>query len=97
MPSKDILLRWTLFALDCLNEIYEYIFVKEKSPDAAKVVIDKIFQKVEQLKNFPESGQQEPLLNEIGQDSRYLLEFSYKIIYEFHQEDRIIIITDVSY
>jgi len=34
-------------------------------------------------------------LKEIGQDSRFLVEASYKIIYEYHPGHRAIIVTDV--
>jgi len=47
------------------------------------------------LEKFPESGQTEPLLTAIGQESRYLIEFSYKIIYEYHKANSMVIVTDI--
>ncbi len=46
---------------------------------------------VEHLAAFPESGQVEPLLK--MQNSRYIIEGNYKIIYQF--DDKNILITDV--
>jgi plasmid stabilization system protein ParE len=43
--------------------------------------------------DFPESGQIEKRLSKLNQNSRYLVESSYKIIYQF-QEGKVII-TDV--
>ena len=95
MQGKEITLDWTPFALSCLNEIHDHITYKEKGSDQANKLVDKIFDRVEQLKSFPESGQKEPLLIEIGQESRYLVEASYKIIYEYHPVHSLVIITDV--
>jgi len=94
MPENEITIEWTPFALSCLDDIYEYIVFREKSADSAIKLVNRIFDKVEQLKSFPESGQSEPLL-EIGQDSRYLVEASYKIIYEYHLVHKMVIVTDV--
>ena len=95
MPDRKISIKWTSFALSCLDEIYDYIAFKEKSTESAFRLQEAIFDRVEQLKDFPESGQTEPLLQEIGQDSRYLLEASYKIIYEYHPVHSMVIITDI--
>ncbi len=56
-------------------------------------VLNRIISRVEQLKQFPESGQTEPFLMAIGQKSRYLIEGNYKIIYQVDPGQ--IIITDV--
>jgi plasmid stabilization system protein ParE len=95
MTRKKINIKWTPFALGCLDEIYDYIAYKEKSEDPAFNLINAIFEKVDQLRNFPESGQPETLLKEIGQDSRYLVVASYKVIYEYHSIHNTIIITDI--
>ena len=81
--------------LSCMDEIYDYVTYREKSDNLAIKLTNEIFDRVEQLKTFPESGQPELLLVEIGQDSRYLVEGSYKIIYEYHPVHATIIITDV--
>ena len=95
MPGKKITVKWTPFALGCLDDIYDYIVFKEKSTGPAFQLVDSIFKKVEQLKAFPESGQSEILLGEIGQDSRYLIVASYKIIYEYHPIYNLIVVTDL--
>lgn len=95
MSNKKIGIKWTPFALSCLDEIHDYITFKEKSTKPADELIDSLFKKVDQLKEFPESGHPEPLLNAIGQDSRYLIKASYKIIYEYHSAKSVIIVTDV--
>lgn len=95
MSAEKVCVKWTPFALTCLNEIHDYIYFNEKSVESANEVINAIFKKVDQLTQFPESGQKEPILNTIGQDSRFLLEFNYKIIYEFHSEIYQVVITDV--
>jgi|GEM_PF-304908 plasmid stabilization system protein ParE len=93
--DKDIEIKWTPFALFCLNEIHNYIKLKEKDVGKADRLIESIFSKVDQLKDFPNSGQVEQLLKEIGQDSRYLIKFRFKIIYEFNSDTSTIIITDI--
>jgi len=78
-----------------LNEIYDYIVFREKSNSPAQKLINRVFKKTDQLSEFPESGQPEPLLVEKGQDSRYLVEASYKIIFEYHSLKELVVITDV--
>ncbi|MCV9389231.1 type II toxin-antitoxin system RelE/ParE family toxin [Reichenbachiella ulvae] len=95
MPNHRLSIKWTPFALGCLDEIYEYISFREKSSSPAIKLVDDIFKRVNQLLDFPESGQIEPLLLEIGQESRYLIIASYKLIYEYHSDSNFIIITDV--
>jgi plasmid stabilization system protein ParE len=83
MPNKKIALKWTPFALSCLDQIYDYIAFREKSDASAIKFVNEIFERVDQLIDFPESGQAEPLLAEIGRDCRCLVLASYKIIYEY--------------
>jgi plasmid stabilization system protein ParE len=95
MPGRNVKVKWSPFAFQQLDEIFEYILYKEKSFDLAQQVVDRIFDRTDQLKEFPESGSPEPLLKEIGQNSRYLLEASHKIIYEYHPVMEMVIVTDV--
>lgn len=95
MSDRNIEVKWTPFAFQRLDDIFEYIFFKEKNLDLAQQVVDRIFDRTDQLKEFPESGSPEPLLKEIGQDSRFLLEASHKIIYEYHPVMKVVIVTDV--
>jgi len=73
---------WTDHALQDLDTIY--IFLTEKSQQAANQLIFKILDRVKQLEEFPESGQ-EQLLPNTG-TFRYLVEGNYKIMYEFEKE-----------
>lgn len=95
MDESNVEIDWTPFALGCLDEIYDFVAFDRHSPDIALKLIEKIFDRTEQLKNFPESGPPEPLLKEIGQNSRYLVESSYKIIYEYHPVHKVVIVTDI--
>ena len=45
---------WTNPALDDVNDIAEYISLSNML--SAKILVKKIFEKVERLENFPESG-----------------------------------------
>ncbi|PWL28510.1 type II toxin-antitoxin system RelE/ParE family toxin [uncultured Roseivirga sp.] len=95
MNRVELSILWTPFALNCLDEIYDYIAIKEQSPTLALKLINRIFSSTEQLKSYPESGQPEPLLKHTGQNSRYLIESNYKIIYEVDFRESRVIITDV--
>ncbi len=95
MPSNEITIKWTPFALSCLDDIHDYITSQEKSSKPANHLIEIIFDKVEQLAIFPESGQKEPLLLKKGQENRYLVAYSYKIIYQYLPSLGAIVITDV--
>lgn len=94
MSDRNVEVKWTPFAFQRLDEIFDYILFKEKSIDLAQQVVDRIFDRTDQLKEYPKSGSPEPLLIEIGQESRYLLEASHKIIYEYHPVLEVVIITD---
>ena len=88
-----IKLYWTPFALKSLDEIKSYIEKETYSEVIAVNYINKVINRVEQLQNFPESGQEEVLLKPLNQNSRYLIEGSYKIIYQYI--DNKVIVTDV--
>lgn len=90
---KRIKLFWTPFALKCLDEIKSYLVQESRSETIATSYICKLIERVEQLQNVPESGQEEELLKHLKQNSRYLIEGNYKIIYQYQNNK--IIITDV--
>ena len=79
MAENEIEINWTPFALRCLDDIYEYIVLVEKSHQKAQKLIDEIFLRTAQLKRFPESGQAELLLQSIGQNARYLITSNKRI------------------
>ena len=84
---------WTPFALKSLDEIKDYIEQETQSKTIAVKYIRKLIDRVEQLKNFKDLGVVEELLKRLKQNSRYLVEGNYKIIYQY-QEGKIII-TDI--
>lgn len=90
---KKLKIYWTTFSLKCLDEIQGYIKKKTASETIANKLVSKLISRVEQLKDFPESGQQESLLKHLNQNSRYLVEGNYKIIYQFDGTN--VIVTDV--
>ena len=91
MKKRQIV--WTSFSIQCLDEIFEFIFNETFSKTIAKKEVNKLISRVDQLVLFPDSGQIELLLKKIGQNSRYLVEGNYKIIYQ--HDEKTIIITDV--
>ncbi|MBA3662882.1 MAG: type II toxin-antitoxin system RelE/ParE family toxin [Bacteroidetes bacterium] len=90
---KKVKLYWTPFALKCLDKIKEYIIQETYSEKTADTYISRLIDRVELLQDFPESGQREEFLKHLEQNSRYLIEGNYKIIYVYHSSK--IVITDV--
>lgn len=90
----DIAITWTPFALRCLDEIHYYI-EQESSIAMADKFIEKIFQKTDQLRTFPHSGQEENFLQRTGLKYRYLIEGNYKVIYEYIENELLIVVVDV--
>jgi toxin ParE1/3/4 len=90
MPVKYKVL-WTYDARFHLSEIYDYIC--QFSEPGAKQLTKRIKSKADKLKKHPFIGQKEELLEELGQNHRYIVSDNYKIVYLF--EDRIIFIVAV--
>lgn len=90
---KKLKIFWTPFSVRCLDDISNYIAEKSGSETIANKYINKIMDRVEQLQFHPNSGQKENLLLHLNQNSRYLVEGNYKIIYQFNEDK--IIITDI--
>jgi toxin ParE1/3/4 len=86
-------LYWTQSALKNLDRIHRYILDQTLSEVIANRYVLKLIMRVEQLKIYPESGQVELLLRKISQNSRYLIEGNYKIIYQVQNSS--VIVTDV--
>jgi toxin ParE1/3/4 len=86
-------LYWTQSALKNLDKIHRYILDQTLSEVIANRYVLKLIMRVEQLKIYPESGQVELLLRKISQNSRYLIEGNYKIIYQVQNSS--VIVTDV--
>jgi toxin ParE1/3/4 len=90
---KKAELCWTPFALSGLEDIKKYITQETQSETIAVKYINKLINRVEQLEIFPDSGVKESLLKHLKQNSRYIIEGNYKIIYQY--KDDKVIITDV--
>ena len=84
---------WTQFALNSLSEIHEYLLLQSGSEELANKYVQKLLLKIEHLKQFSNSGTDEPFLKAIGQQSKFVLEGNYKIIYQIQANQ--IFVTDV--
>lgn len=76
---------WTKTALDQLERVVKYIS-EERGNSYAKTVGTRIIERTEQLEDFPEIGQREPLLQNKKSEYRYLVAWSYKIIYRLSKD-----------
>ncbi len=70
---------WTDPAAQDLEELYAYLEIF--SSKKAQKTIDKLFEKVENLFDFPEMGAIEHWVSQPTKEYRYLVEGNYKIIY----------------
>ena len=73
--------------------IYTNIIKRKRARTWPKELNQKIFTNTRQLNRHPESGQIEPILKQLGENHRYLVEGNYKIIYKKVIDG--ILITDV--
>lgn len=80
------------FASTTLIEIYKYDG-DIANKDIAKKIKNSIFSATKQLIKYPDSGQIELTLNQLGEGHRYLVKDNYKIVYKKVEEG--ILITDV--
>ncbi len=83
---------WSDFAIGSLYEIYKY-YKEAAEENVAKRIKSRIFTATRQLNRHPESGQAEPILKQLGENHRYLVEGNYKIIYKKVTDG--LLITDV--
>ena len=70
-------IQWSPLAIDRLSEISNYI--AQDNPNAAERWVLSIFDRVEQIKDFAESGQPVPEIKR--KDIRQLVISNYRIIY----------------
>lgn len=84
--------RFTEWAENCLNEIYNH-YSEKASPDIAANIVNRIIERAETLVFLPERGEIEKDLLSLGKGHRYLLEYHYKIVYVF--EGGIVTVTDI--
>jgi len=80
---------WTDQAIDDLGSIGDYI--AENSEKYAKLTIQKIYERTEILKSFPQAGR---IVHEKNEENvSELIEGNYRIIYEIISENVIYILT----
>jgi len=71
---------WTKKAFNQLERAIKYI-KEEQGPSYAEIVLNKILEKTCLLERTPKLGQVEPLLIHKKSKYRYMIVWSYKIIY----------------
>lgn len=87
-----LIVYWTQFAEDKLNDVFTYLSEKA-SPKIAQKIIGQIIDKSLELEKNHYIGQKEPLLVNRIHDFRYLVFNNYKIIYWVnHKKQRIEIV-----
>lgn len=85
-----------MVAIDWSNQVFEDIdniaeYLAQHSKPLANAFVEKVFEKVELLRNFPEMGRMVP---EIGSTKvRELLFKQYRIVYQLVSQDRIRVLT----
>jgi len=78
---------WSPLAVERIAEISDYI--AEDNPDASVTWIESIFEVIERLDDYPESGR---IVPEIGRPYfREIIHGHYRIIYKIQQEDLFIL------
>ena len=72
---------WSLQALEDVTEIG--LFFERDSPQFAEMIVNRLYQSVERLSNFPESGRVVPELED--RNVREVIVSGYRIIYELRK------------
>ena len=80
---------WTKRAFKQLERAIKYI-KEEQGVSYAQIVLNKTLEKTRLLGNSPKIGQVEPLLKHKKSEYRYIIVWSYKIIYRF-EKDKVVI------
>lgn len=81
--------RWTDQAIADLAAIRA--FIEQDSPHYASVVVTRLIQAVDRLRNFPQSGRMVPEFER--EDIRETVERPYRVIYRLSSEQEIHILT----
>jgi len=77
-----VVIRWSIGALDDLESISAYI--EQDSPEKATELVKGIFEKIEQLKQFPYIGRKFP--DREDDQLREIIFKNYRIVYEIKEE-----------
>ena len=80
---------WTKKTLNQLERAIKYIEV-EQGATYAEIVLKKTLEKTRLLEQNPKIGQVEPLLTHKRSEYRYVIVWSYKIIYRI-EKDKVVI------
>ena len=73
---------WTKLATDQFERTLKYLLA-EQGLFYASIVYKEIIEKIDAPENHPLIGQKEPLLKHKRNEYRYLIAWSYKIIYRY--------------
>lgn len=84
-----VTLRWTPQAIDDLEAIFQYI--SKDSRPTAKLFVEKIYYRVDQLQNFPLSGRAVPEIE--NKNIRELIYKNYRLVYKVIDNEHIHILT----
>ncbi len=76
---KEYKVVWTAKAIKQLDRIYD--FLAQQGLLVAEKQVLALLEKVDLLKQFPQTGQQEPRLKHLKKGHRYLVESNYKLVY----------------
>jgi toxin ParE1/3/4 len=77
------IIRWTTQALADLEAIGD--FIARDAPSFAQIFVDRVFDAVERLENFPRSGR---IVPEISQEEmREIIFGSYRIVYLLNEDE----------
>jgi plasmid stabilization system protein ParE len=70
-----------------LDEIWEYITIELRSPQAAQNTVNKIMDTIDELENFSEIGALLSSVTDIESDYRFLTSGNYMVFYRAHGQD----------
>ncbi|WP_298220955.1 type II toxin-antitoxin system RelE/ParE family toxin [Flavobacterium sp.] len=90
----ELVVYWTVFAEDKLNDIFEY-YKFTAGVRVAQKLINGIVDSSFELDKNPYGGQKEELLKDRVQEYRYIIFKSYKIIYWIDETNKMIIVSHV--
>jgi plasmid stabilization system protein ParE len=82
--------KWTRKATSQLERAIKYI-KEEQGPTYAQIVLSRILNSTSHLSSHPKMGPKEPLLEHKKHEYRFLVAWSYKIIYKVAKNDNVTI------
>jgi plasmid stabilization system protein ParE len=82
-------IKWSLYAKRSLDLIVEYI--KEDSPQNAKMVKQELLNLTGTLSDFPEKFPRDPIIPKTKGNFRFVSKWNFKIVYEITEHEIIIL------